>query len=62
MCVSGKAPHAYHTNLGKRLVKAPKTYVRDSGLLHALLAITTREALHDHPIIGPSWEGFAIEP
>ena len=51
----------YHSNLGKRLVKAPKTYVRDSGLLHALLAIPTWEALNDHPIVGHSWEGFAIE-
>lgn len=51
----------YHANLGKRLVKAPKIYVRDSGVLHALLAIPTRDALYDHQIIGPSWEGFAIE-
>lgn len=51
----------YHANLGKRLVKSPKTYVRDSGLLHALLAIPTLEALYDHPIVGPSWEGFAVE-
>ncbi len=51
----------YHANLGKRLVKSPKVYVRDSGVLHALLAISTRDALHDHPIVGPSWEGFAIE-
>jgi predicted AAA+ superfamily ATPase len=51
----------YHANLGKRLVKSPKTYVRDSGLLHALLAIPTLEALNDHPIVGPSWEGFAVE-
>jgi predicted AAA+ superfamily ATPase len=53
------APH--HVNLGKRLVKSPKVYVRDSGLLHALLAIPTRDALFDHPIVGPSWEGFVIE-
>jgi hypothetical protein len=51
----------YHANLGKRLVKSPKTYVRDSGLLHALLAISTLEALYDHPIVGASWEGFVIE-
>ncbi len=51
----------YHTNLGKRLVKAPKTYVRDSGVLHALLAVPTRNALLDHPIVGSSWEGFVIE-
>ena len=51
----------FHANLGKRLVKSPKIYVRDSGVLHALLAIPTRNALHDHPIVGPSWEGFVIE-
>ena len=51
----------FHANLGKRLVKAPKIYVRDSGLLHALLAVPTRNALYDHPIVGASWEGFAIE-
>ncbi len=51
----------YHANLGKRLVKAPKTYVRDSGVLHALLAIPTWQALYDHPIIGVSWEGFVVE-
>jgi predicted AAA+ superfamily ATPase len=51
----------YHANLGKRLVKAPKVYVRDSGLLHALLDIPTRQALLDHPAAGPAWEGFTIE-
>ena len=51
----------FHANLGKRLVKAPKIYVRDSGVLHALLAVPTRNALYDHPIIGASWEGFVIE-
>jgi hypothetical protein len=51
----------YHANLGKRLVKSPKTYVRDSGVLHALLAIPTAAALHDHPIVGASWEGFVVE-
>jgi len=51
----------YHANIGKRLVKSPKIYVRDSGLLHALLAVPTRDALFDHPIVGPSWEGFVIE-
>lgn len=51
----------YHANLGKRLVKSPKIYVRDSGVLHALLAIPTRDALNDHPIVGSSWEGFVIE-
>jgi predicted AAA+ superfamily ATPase len=51
----------YHRNVGKRLVKSPKTYVRDSGLLHALLGIGDLDALHGHPVIGPSWEGFVIE-
>lgn len=48
-------------NVGKRQVKAPKLYFRDTGLLHALLGITSREALSVHPRIGASWEGFAIE-
>jgi predicted AAA+ superfamily ATPase len=48
-------------NLGKRQVKAPKVYVRDSGLLHALLDLASPAALHAHPKVGASWEGFAIE-
>jgi predicted AAA+ superfamily ATPase len=48
-------------NLGKRLVKSPKLYVRDSGLLHALLGIGSDDALLGHPKIGASWEGFALE-
>lgn len=48
-------------NLGKRMVRSPKVYVRDSGLLHALLGLADREALLGHPIVGPSWEGMAIE-
>jgi predicted AAA+ superfamily ATPase len=51
----------YLTNTGKRLVKSPKTYIRDSGLLHALLNIDTSETLAGHPVIGLSWEGFIIE-
>lgn len=51
----------YHANLGKRLVKAPKVYVRDSGLLHALLNIETLDRLAGHPVIGASWEGFVLE-
>lgn len=51
----------FHSNLGKRMVKSPKTYIRDSGLLHALLGIETIEELFGHPIAGPSWEGFVIE-
>lgn len=48
-------------NLGKRQVKAPKVYVRDTGLLHSLLAIDSREGLEGHPKLGGSWEGFALE-
>lgn len=51
----------WHNNAGKRLVKSPKVYVRDSGLLHALLGLGDREALLGHPVAGPSWEGFVIE-
>jgi hypothetical protein len=51
----------YHRNVGKRLVKSPKTYVRDSGLLHGLLGIGDLDALFGHPVIGTSWEGFVIE-
>ena len=48
-------------NVGKRLVKAPKVYVRDSGLVHALLGIATREQLLSHMVVGASWEGHCIE-
>ncbi len=48
-------------NLGKRQVKAPKVYVRDSGLLHALLGIGSRRDLEHHPKVGASWEGYAVE-
>ena len=48
-------------NLGKRQVKAPKVYVRDSGVLHALLGLTTFADLESHPKVGASWEGFVIE-
>ncbi|MBL4693656.1 MAG: ATP-binding protein [Magnetovibrio sp.] len=51
----------FHTNIGKRLVKTPKLYIRDSGLLHALLGIVDFKALAGHPVIGGSWEGFIIE-
>ena len=50
-----------HVNIGKRLTKAPKIYVRDSGLLHALLGIADYNGLAGHPVRGASWEGFAIE-
>jgi hypothetical protein len=48
-------------NLGKRQVKAPKVYIRDSGLLHALLGIGSRRDLELHPKVGASWEGYAVE-
>lgn len=51
----------WHGNVRKRLVKSPKVYVRDSGLVHALLGIADREALLAHPVAGGSWEGLAIE-
>jgi hypothetical protein len=51
----------WHANIGKRLVKSPKVYVRDSGLVHALLDIETKESLLSHMVLGASWEGFCIE-
>ena len=48
-------------NVGKRLVKAPKVYIRDSGLTHALLNLITLDDLLGHPVTGGSWEGFVIE-
>ena len=51
----------WHANLRKRLVKSPKVYVRDSGLAHALLNIPDLETLLAHPVVGQSWECFAIE-
>ena len=51
----------FHVNLGKRLVKAPKIYVRDSGLLHSLLGVTSATDLQGHPMTGASWEGFVID-
>jgi uncharacterized protein len=50
-----------HANLGKRLVKSPKIYVRDSGLVHALLGISDHASLAGHPVVGASWEGFVVE-
>ncbi|MEY3231741.1 MAG: hypothetical protein RL689_1830 [Planctomycetota bacterium] len=52
-------PH--HSNLGKRLVKSPKLYLRDTGLLHALLGLTTLDDVLGHPVVGSSWEGMVIE-
>ena len=51
----------WHENLGKRQVKSPKVYIRDSGLLHHLLGIRTQDELLAHPKCGASWEGYAIE-
>jgi predicted AAA+ superfamily ATPase len=51
----------FHANVKKRLVKSPKVYVRDSGLLHALLGIRTRDDLLGNPVAGASWEGFIME-
>jgi predicted AAA+ superfamily ATPase len=51
----------WHRNAGKRLVKSPKVYVRDSGLVHSLLGITTLDGLLGHPIAGMTWEGMVIE-
>jgi predicted AAA+ superfamily ATPase len=51
----------WHANVGKRLVKAPRLYLRDSGFVHALLGIGDRDTLLGHPVVGASWEGFVIE-
>jgi len=51
----------WHVNLGKRLTKSPKLYLRDSGLLHALLGLPDEETLLGHPAVGASWEGFVLE-
>ena len=51
----------YHSNLKKRLVKSPRVYIRDSGMLHTLLNIRTLEELYGHPSLGSSWEGFIVE-
>lgn len=52
---------AWSGNSGKRLVRSPKVYVRDSGLVHALLGLSTLDAVLSHPVAGSSWEGFVIE-
>ena len=51
----------WHRNAGKRLVKSPKVYIRDSGLVHTLLNIPTLDQLLGHPVVGASWEGFVLE-
>lgn len=52
---------AWHGNVRKRLVRAPKVYVRDSGIVHALLGLASLESILGHPVAGASWEGFVIE-
>ena len=52
---------SWSSNVGKRLVKAPKTYLRDSGVCHALLGIEFYDSLLSHPVVGGSWEGFVVE-
>ncbi|HUO08451.1 MAG TPA: ATP-binding protein [Phycisphaerae bacterium] len=51
----------WYENLGKRQVKSPKVYVRDSGLLHTLLGVRNQRELEGHPKVGASWEGYAVE-
>ncbi|WP_429811521.1 ATP-binding protein [Ensifer sp. B1-9] len=51
----------WHSNVGKRLVKSPRIYVRDSGIAHTLLGLTNQEQVLGHPVAGASWEGFVIE-
>lgn len=53
--------HPWHVNIGKRLVKSPRLFIRDSGLLHHLLAIHSERDLASHNKLGASWEGFALE-
>jgi len=52
---------AWHGNVGKRLIRSPKVYVRDSGLVHALLGLPHLDAVLGHPVAGSSWEGFVVE-
>ncbi len=51
----------WHENIAKRQVRSPKVFINDSGLLHALLGLTTREDVVSHPVVGPSWEGFVVQ-
>ena len=53
--------YSYHANIGKRLRKRPKFYIRDSGLLHSLMNVSSRDGLLGMPWVGASWEGFVIE-
>lgn len=56
-----RALQPWHANLKKRQVKRPKVYFRDNGILHALLGIKDKQALEQHPKLGASWEGYAME-
>ena len=60
-CLMLRRLEPFHANLGKRLVKSPKIYVRDSGLLHYLMGIHNINDMMGHPITGASWEGFCVE-
>ena len=51
----------WRRNVGKRLTKSPKIYVRDSGVVHALLGVASKEDVLGHPVVGASWEGFVVE-
>jgi len=51
----------YHTNFKKRMIKSPKIYIRDTGVLHTLLKLESINELHSHPVFGPSWETLVIE-
>ena len=51
----------WRANVGKRLVKSPKVYIRDSGIVHALLGLGSADDVLGHPVVGHSWEGFVIE-
>ena len=51
----------WHENIAKRQVRSPKVFINDSGLLHALLGLTTRDDVLSHPIVGASWEGFVVQ-
>ena len=51
----------FHANVRKRLVKSPKVYVRDSGIVHTLLGLDDPDSVLGHPVVGTSWEGFVIE-
>lgn len=51
----------WHANIGKRVVRSPKVYLRDSGIFHSLMNTDNQEQLYSHPKLGASWEGFALE-